>query len=394
MRPMSSPGPSAPAPTPSEPAIPLAEPDLRGNEAPYLAECVESGFVSSVGPFVQRFESLAADAALAPGAVATASGTAALLLSLRAVGVRPGDLVAMPAYTFIATANAADAAGAEPWLFDIDDRTWTLDPGQLADALRRGTPGGRRLGAIVPVHTLGVTPDLDAIAQIARTHGVPVVADCAAAHGATLAGRPITDAADLACYSFNGNKTATAGGGGAITGRDRAVLDAIRHRSAQARVGEGYDHDERGFNHRMTNLQAAVGCAQLERLPEMLAAKRAVRARYDAAFAGLPHASVFPEPRPWDGCWLSGLVLDRDAAAVCAALREHGVGARTFWKPLHLQRPYSDAPREDLARSESLWARVATLPCSSHLTREAQERVIDAVRGVLTAPDAPAPRRP
>ena len=385
---------AAPRATPSDaPPIPLAVPELAGNEARYLAECVESGFVSSVGPFVERFESMLTSTTRALHAAAVSSGSSALLLAMRAVGVKRDDLVAMPAFSFIATANAAHAAGATPWFFDIGDDGLTIDPDQLADELDKHTVPddegrplhrtlGRRVSAIVPVHASGATPDLASLRAIAEAHNLPIVSDAAAAVGTRHHAGPITRSAHLACYSFNGNKTVTCGGGGAITGDDAGLLARIRHLSTQARVGEGYDHDEAGFNHRMTNLQAAVGCAQLERIVELLATKRAIRDRYEDAFADLDGVSVFPPRADGDGCWLSGVITER-APALLEALRSEGIGARSFWKPLHLQLPYVGAPRADLSRSEALWPTIVTLPCSTGLAPGEQRRVIEAVRSAL-----------
>lgn len=389
-----------PPPPPSPTMIPLAVPDLSGNEARYLQECVDGGYVSTVGPFVARFEAMTAAAAGATDAAATSSGTTGLHVALVAVGVTAGDLVIMPALTFIATANAVAHCGADPWLLDVSSESWTLDPERLAEALARetvmrdGRPShrstGRRVAAVVPVHTLGLPADTDALADVARRFGLPVVADAAAALGATLRGRPVgASGADLSVFSFNGNKTATAGGGGAVAGTDAGLVGLVRHLSTTARVGDGYDHDRIGFNYRMTNLQAAVGCAQMERLDRLVAAKRRIRARYDEALADLPDTGRFPAPA-WaeSACWFSGFTLgvagDAGAPARAAALRERlrraGIDARPFWKPMHLQAPFRAAPRGDLTVSENIWGRVVTLPCSTGLTAQDQERVIAAVR--------------
>jgi perosamine synthetase len=379
--------------------IPLCVPNISGNEGAYLGECVRSTMVSSVGPFVGRFESMAAQAGGAAHAAAVCSGTAALQIALRLLGVGRDDLVILPSFTFIASANAVSHAGATPWLMDIDAETWTLDPGTVgaeldahcardADGRVIHTPTGRRVGAIMPVQTFGLSAGLDRLQEIASRWGLPVLADAAAAHGARLHARPLTDYCDLACYSFNGNKTVTAGGGGVVTGNDEKTIARARHLTSQARSGVEYEHDEIAHNLRMTNLQAAVGCAQLERLDEFLAIKRRIRNAYDAAFAG--DARLVPFPRP-EGCahafWFSGFLLAPGAPEVPTLrdrLRERGVEARSFWKPVHLQRPYADAPRgRDLSVSESLWARIITLPCSTGLGEDDQRTVIEAFAAAL-----------
>ena len=371
--------------------IPLCIPDLSGNEGRYLAECVETTFVSSVGPFVSRFEDDLATATGAGHAVATSAGTTALHLALVTLGVKPGDLVILPSFTFIASANAIAHAGATPWLADIDAESWTLDPVQLERMLaeetvsRRGLclhrASGRRVAAVMPVHTLGSPADLDAIVPVARAHRLPVIADGAACLGATLRGRPPGRmGADLTCLSFNGNKTVTCGGGGAILGEDEALCRLARHLGTTARVGRDYDHDQVGFNYRMTNLAAAVGCAQMERLDAFVAAKRRIRAAYEAGLADRPDYGRFPAPAWAEGaCWLSGLVArDADhAARLRAALAEGGVEARSFWKPVHLQAPYADAPRAPQPVAEAIWHRVVTLPSSTQLAPDDQARVID-----------------
>ncbi|MBI2236402.1 MAG: aminotransferase class I/II-fold pyridoxal phosphate-dependent enzyme [Magnetospirillum sp.] len=378
--------------------IPLCVPNLSGNEGHYLQQCIETTFVSSVGPFVRRFEEEVASACDSAGAVATSSGTTALHLALVAAGVGPGDLVVLPSYTFIASANAISHCGATPWLFDIDPASWTLDPALLADRLaaeteRRGDSlvhiaSGRRVAAVMPVYTLGTPADMDPIVMTAREFGLPVVADAAAAIGATYKGRALADmGADLSGISFNGNKTVTSGGGGAVIGNDADVLDLVRHLSSTARVGSDYSHDRIGYNYRMTNLQAAVGCAQMENMAAFVGAKRRIRATYDRELAGLPGVEPFPQP-DWarSGCWFSGVVLSEPAPPaedVRQRLRTAGIEARPFWKPMHLQAPYADAPRTGMTVSDGLWHRVLTLPCSSNLSASEQAFVIDLLKEAL-----------
>lgn len=366
-------------------------------------ECVRTNFVSSVGPFVTRLEQMTADATGARACAATSSGTTGLHAALMAVGVAPGDLVLLPSFTFIASANAVAHCHATPWFVDISPDSWCMNPVQLAGLLAEETrregrqlihkATGRRVAAIMPVYTLGTPADMDPILALAREHGLPVVADAAAALGARYKGRNLAGLADLSVASFNGNKTVTAGGGGAIVGADDTVVGLVRHLTTTARVGDDYDHDRVGYNYRMTNLQAAVGCAQLERLDEFVTAKRRIRARYDKALAKLPGVKAFPQPA-WaeSGCWFSGLVLDDPAlptaGELCAELCRRGIGARTFWKPAHLQAPYRDAPRAHLPVTESTWDKVVTLPCSTHLSEADQALVIAAVQESLLNPAA------
>ena len=381
--------------------IPLAIPNISGNEAAYLMECVRTNFVSSVGPFVARMEEMTAQATGAAACAATSSGTTGLHAALMAVGVGSGDLVLLPSFTFIASANAVAHCHAEPWFVDISPDSWCMNPAQLADLLFKETrreggrlvhaASGRRVAAIMPVYTLGTPADMDPILELAREYGLLVVADAAASLGARYKRRNLAGLADLSVVSLNGNKTVTAGGGGAVVGNDESLVGLVRHLTTTARVGDDYDHDRIGYNYRMTNLQAAVGCAQLERLDEFVAAKRRIRARYDQALVSIPGIGPFPQPA-WaeSGCWFSGVVLEDPAlptvTEVCVELRLRGVGARAFWKPVHLQPPFRAAPRAALPVTESTWDKVVTLPCSTQLGDVEQAQVIAAVRDVLLVP--------
>ena len=377
--------------------IPHARPVLTGNEARYLQDCIETTYVSSVGPFVERFERQVAAATQSAGAVATASGTSALHISLVALGIGRDDLVVLPSFTFIASANAIAHCGAEPWLFDVSPESWTLDTALLRRTLERDTrrqagrllhvPSGRRVAAIMPIHTLGVPAAMDEIAAIAAEFALPIVADAAAAIGATYRGKPLGGlGATLSAISFNGNKTITAGGGGAVIGQDLELLRLVRHLSTTARAGEEYAHDRVGYNYRMTNLQAAVGCAQMERWEELVEAKRRIRRRYDDDFRGVPGIAPFPDPAGQESaCWLSGIRVSPPAPAVAtirAALRAQGIETRAFWQPMNLQAPYRAAPTTPMPVSDALWPAILTLPCSTDLSEAEQTRVIDAVRSV------------
>lgn len=379
--------------------IPLAIPNLTGREAHYLQECITSTFVSSVGPFVTRFEEMVAHACGMDQAVAVSAGTTGLHAALTAVGVGRDDLVILPAYTFIASANAIAHCGAMPWLLDVEPESWTLDPALLKSCLVMETErkargvihraSGRRVAAIMPVYTLGNTAPMEEITTLARAHGLPVVADAAAALGATRQGRSLGElGADLTVFSFNGNKTVTTGGGGAVAGAKGETLALVRHLTTTARRGEEYDHDRVGFNYRMTNVQAALGCAQLERLETFVARKREIRAAYDAALAHVPGLSPFPQPPEAESaCWFSGTVVNAAPdpsfmRTLRNRLRDDGIEARAFWKPMHLQEPYREAPRTPLPVTEAFWWRVLTLPCSTGLSEEDQKTVI---QGVLRA---------
>jgi dTDP-4-amino-4,6-dideoxygalactose transaminase len=360
--------------------IPLSEPDLRGREAEYLAACVRDNWVSSAGPQIVEFERRMAALTGRKFAVATVNGTAGLHLALLAAGVKAGDRVAVPDWTFAATANAVAHAGAIPFFVDVRREDWGLDPALLAEVLAEDN--GVR--AVLAVDPLGHAADLEPIAAACSKAGVALIEDAAGAIGAAYRGRPCGSFGDASVFSFNGNKTVTAGGGGMVLTDDEAIAKAVRHLSTQARPTRDYLHDRVGFNYRMTNLNAAVGLAQLERLDEMVAAKRAIATRYDTYFAG--RNDIRPMPRPahsHSACWLYSIEVESEKAAqsLVSALEAQAIEARIFWRSLSAQAPWKDAPRRLRGVSQFLSGRVVSLPCSSSLTAEQQARVIAALDG-------------
>lgn len=376
--------------------IPLAIPNLTGNESLYLQECIQSTFVSSVGPFVNRFEEMVAKAAGTKYAVSTSSGTTGLHLALTTLGVKQNDLVIIPSFTFIATANAVSHCGASPWIFDISPDTWCLDAELLAETLSKETvqsekglihkTSGRRVAAIMPVHILGMPCDIDPLIEIANRFSLPTVADGAAALGACYKERKLGEFFDCTVYSFNGNKTVTAGGGGIIATNDERLAKLARHLSTTARVGTEYHHDMVGFNYRITNVQAAVGCAQMERIDEFVSKKREIRHRYNENLRNMEGVGLFPDPAwSYNACWFSGLVLPQHyvVSESCEALKVLGIEARSFWKPIHLQPPYEGAPATSQRVAEGLWQRIITLPCSTNLNEHDQDYIISCIKTVL-----------
>ena len=331
--------------------------------------------------------------------VATSSGTTGLHLALTGCGVKRDELVIIPTFTFIATANAVAHCGAVPWLLDISADSWNLDISQLEKELKENTiwedeivvhkKTGRRIAAIMPVYTLGNVPDMDKINKIARDFRLPVIADAAASIGAEYKSKKIGELADLTVISFNGNKTVTAGGGGMIVGNDEKLMKKLKHLSTTARVTAEYDHDMVGFNYRMTNVQAAIGCAQLERAEEFVEKKRAIRKFYNKAFADVERVSLFPIPDEVEsGCWFSGIVLNQgnlqEVRRICQGLRESGIEARSFWKPVHLQKPYCNALQAgSLKVSSGLWEKILTLPCSTNITEKELKYVAATVKEIL-----------
>lgn len=375
--------------------IPLATPNLSGDEAALLAECIRSTFVSSVGPFVDEFEAMLGAASGQVSASVVCSGTVALQIALEALGIGEGDLVMMPTLTFIATSNAITHSGARPWLVDVTAGDWMLDLAlcrQLIETETEATPMGRRhiasgrmLKALMPVMVMGAVPDLDSYVALAQEYGLRVVVDAAAAIGTTMAdGRGIAaTGVDAVCYSFNGNKTITTGGGGAVAAADPDLIRRIRHLCSTGRVGAAYDHDIVAYNFRMTNVQAALGVAQMRRLPDFLRRKAEIRDHYAEFARQHPDLQPFPEP-PYghNGHWFSGFWYTGDDMPCCDAFRNHmrsaGVDLRPFWKPIHLQQPYLTALATPMPVADRLWQRIFPLPCSTHLTEGQLAQVTDA----------------
>lgn len=375
--------------------INMAVPDLSGNERKYLNECIDTTFVSSVGKFVEDMERMTAKEAGTRFGVATSSGTTGLHLALLGCGVKYGELVIIPTFTFIATANAVAHCGAIPWIMDIDAKSWTLNVGQLKEELLKKTikngknvihkESGKRVAAIMPVYTLGNVPDMDAIMEVASEYDIPVIADAAAAIGATYKGKKIGELADLTVFSFNGNKTVTAGGGGMIVGNNEQLMRKLKHLSTTARVTKEYEHDMVGYNYRMTNIQAAVGCAQLERLHTFLQKKKWIRDFYNERLAHLQNTEMFPEAKgQQSACWLSGIIIKDGnleiTKKICERLLKKGIEARSFWKPVHMQKPYENAIKSDsLEVAESIWDKIITLPCSTNITEEEAVYVVESM---------------
>jgi perosamine synthetase len=359
--------------------IPLAEPDLRGREREYLCDCVDTNWVSSAGSYVQAFEQSVAEAVGARNAVAIVNGTAALHLALVCAGVRPGDHVIVPDFTFAATANAVFHAGATPYFVDIRSDTWSLDPGLVNAVLQeKSVP----VKAVVAVHTLGSPADIDPLSDLCKQAGIPLIEDAAGALGAHYKSRAVGGLADAAIFSFNGNKTVTAGGGGMIvTNKDDWAAHA-RALSTQARVGVRYHHSDVGFNYRLTNVNAAIGLAQMERMNKMLASKRAIAANYDAAIK--LRRDLRPMPCPsWaeSACWLYSVLCGStaDADNLVKTLTAEAIEARIFWESLSTQAPYAAASRHLNGTTRDLSGRIVSLPCSSSLNPADQQRVIDVL---------------
>ena len=364
--------------------VTLHEPHFGGKEWDYLKECLDSTYVSSVGKFVDRFEADLAAYTGARHAVAVVNGTAALQVALRLAQVERGDEVLVPALTFVATTTAVAYCGATPHFVDSEERTLGLDPRALREYLQgiaeiRGRQcvnrvTGRVIRALVPMHTFGHPVDIDGALAVARDFHLVLVEDAAESLGSTVGGRHTGTFGLMGTLSFNGNKTITTGGGGAILTNDAELARRARHLTTTAKVSHRweYRHDDIGYNYRMPNINAALGCAQLEQLPGLLEAKRRLFERYRVAFAGVPRSRIVAEP---DGCrsnyWLQTLLLDESTAgrrdAILAATNDVGLMTRPTWTLIHRLAPYCDSPRMDLPVAESLELRLINLPSSAQL---------------------------
>jgi dTDP-4-amino-4,6-dideoxygalactose transaminase len=375
--------------------IPLAEPSIGGNAAAYLEECLATNFVSSVGPFVDRFEHAFADSVGARHAVACSSGTAAIHLALRVLDVGPGDDVIVADLTFVASVNPITYVGARPVLVDAEAATLNQDPALiLAELDRRAAAGERQPAAIELVHLVGHPAAIDEVVAAADHHGVPLVEDASEALGARYtdgrhAGRHVGTIGRLGAFSFNGNKLITTGGGGMIVTDDEALARRARHLSTQARLpGLAYDHDEVGYNYRLSNIAAALGLAQLEELDRLLTARRDIAGRYDAAIAGIDGLRAAPRAAWADpSFWLYTATLDDPDHArrdrIIAALGADGIEARPIWRPIHQTRLYRDAARLEGGTADRIFASALCLPSSSSLTRDDQDRVIERLATAL-----------
>lgn len=366
--------------------IPLSVPHMSGSEQEFVQQAFASNWLSTVGPNLDAFER-DFEKRLGLSAVALASGTAAIHLGLRALGVQAGDAVFCSDLTFVASVNPVRYLGAEPVLIDSERETWNMDPRLLAAALAQYAAAGRLPKAVVVVHLFGQCADMDAILDACAPYGVPVLEDAAEALGAVYKGRPAGTLGDAAIFSFNGNKIITATGGGMLVSRRPEIVAKARFWAAQARdAGIAYEHSEMGYNYRMSNVLAGIGRAQLQVLEERVAQRRAVAFRYREAFAGVPGISLMPQAAGGlHTNWLSCFLID-EAAFGCSrdglirSLAEAGIESRPVWKPMHLQPLYRAARCYGGAVSEDLFRRGVCLPSSSSLTAAEQALVIRQVR--------------
>jgi perosamine synthetase len=388
--------PGAPA---GEGIIPLCVPEISGNEWSYVKHCLDTGWVSSVGSFVDRFEKEMAAKTGVKYAVATVNGTASLHIALLVAGVQPQDEVLVSTLTFIAPANAVRYAGAFPVFIDAESVHWQMDSDKVAQFLDRGCrwsknqlinkQTGRRVRAILPVHILGHPVHMEPLVDLARKYDLAIIEDATESLGAKYKGRMTGCLGDIACFSFNGNKIITTGGGGMITTDKREWADRARYLTTQAKDDPvEYIHQEIGYNYRLTNIQAAMGCAQLEQLSERVEAKRCIAARYVKELGGIP-GIICMEEAPWafSTYWMFTILINpvlvgADSRMVLKKLEEKGIQTRPLWQPIHLSPAHASASGGDFPVAEHLYASALSLPCSTNLSHADQDLVIATLRNL------------
>ena len=356
-------------------------PALGAEEARNLEACIAESWVAARGRFVAEFEQVFAAYHDADDAVSTVNGTAALHLALVELGIEPGDEVIVPALTFVAPANAVRYVGASPVFADVDPENYGIDAASVASCI------GPNTKTIIVVHLYGHPVDMDPIRELARANGISVVEDATEALGSRYRGVLCGTLGDIGCFSFNGNKVITSGGGGMLLAQDPTRLSHLRHLSLQApEPGKEYVHDEVGYNYALSNLHAAVGLAQFQRLDEMLARRRRIAERYAEGLRDV-EGLRFCSEAPWatSNFWLRSVLIDPDVygesrTQVMDRLDDAGVDSRPFFTPIPSLPPYRESRHGSLATSERLHATGLCIPSSSTLEDPDQDRVIDLLR--------------
>lgn len=381
--------------------VPLSVPHLAGNEWKYVKECLDTGWVSSTGAFVGRFEAELSQYVGAPHAVACVNGTAALHLALRLANVGAGDEVLAPTLTFIASVNAIHYTGASPVFMDCDD-FYNMDVSKVAKFLdehtdtQNGYPvnrkSGRRIKAIMPVHVFGNAAAMEELTKLCRERNMRVIEDATESLGTRyiapyLSGAHTGTIGDIGCFSFNGNKIITTGGGGMLVTNDRELAERARYLTTQAKDDEvRYIHGDIGYNYRLTNIQAALGVAQLECLPAFLETKRKHWEVYREALAQVDGLRIAPGPSyANNNYWMYALQIDakrygKTREELMEHLRRAGVQSRPVWHLNHLQKPYAGAQAFEIEKAIELAEITLNIPCSTNLTFSELERVVEALK--------------
>jgi|SRR5215831_4636194 len=381
-------------------SIPLSVPEIRGNEWKYVKDCLDSGWVSSAGEYVTRFEKMIAQSVGVSSVVATTNGTSALHIALLVSGVVPDDEVLVSTLTFIAPVNAIRYAGAWPVLIDAEPQYWQIDPQKLSDFLKkncivsggelRNRRTGRAVKAVLAVDILGHPADIDAVSSVAREFGLVVVEDASQCLGAKYKGRPVGSLGDIACFSFNGNKIVTTGGGGAIVTSNSEWAAKARYLSTQAKDDSvEFVHGAIGYNYRLTSIQAAIGCAQIEMLGEYVEKKKDIASRYQGGLGETSGIRHMPQA-PWAESifWLYTVLVDEKrfgmtSRSLIGELKERGIESRPLWQPMHRSPVHCRAEATRCETADWLCASAVSLPSSVGLSQSDQDYVIEAINSAL-----------
>ncbi len=344
--------------------IPVAEPKLGGNELKYVTDCISSGWISSIGKYIKKFEEEFSNFSDTKYGIATSSGTTALHLALATFGIGKSDEVIIPTLSFIATANCVTYTGAKPIFVDSEPRTWNMDPDKIKEKITDKTK------AIVPVHLYGHPVDMDPIMDLAKEHSLVVIEDAAEAHGAEYRKRKVGGIGHVGCFSFYGNKIITTGEGGMITTNDEEFMNkAMMLRDHAMSKEKRYWHPFMGYNYRMTNMQAAVGLAQVEKIEEYIEIKRKNAKKYNEKLGGISSITLPPEME-WakNVYWLYSILVDNiPREDFTTRLRENEIDTRPFFYPMHTQPPYADYSDGNLEVAEDIAKRGVSLPSATTL---------------------------
>ncbi len=377
--------------------IGLCEPYLQGKEWEYIKDCLDSGWVSSVGSYVDRFEASIAACVKSTHAVACVNGTSALHTALMVAGIEANDEVIIPALTFIAPASAVRYTGAYPVFMDVEKDFWQIDPLKLKDFLKTqcsyhnhkliNNRTKRQIKAIIPVHLLGHPCDMDAVMALAHEFGLTVIEDVAESIGAKYKNQNLGNIGHMGCFSFNGNKIITAGGGGMLVTNNAAYAKRARYLTTQAKDDEfEYIHHEIGFNYRLSNIQAALGVAQMEALPHYIDVKHRIQTTYEQGLAHIPGIQL-PKQASWAQAfiWLYTVCIDQHRFGasnreLMEQLRNQGIQTRPLWRPLTQLKPFQQCDQYHVEVANQLYDQAISLPSSVSLTESQQQRVIEAIR--------------
>jgi aminotransferase in exopolysaccharide biosynthesis len=377
--------------------VPLCAPVLTGNELGYITDCLKSGWVSSLGSYVDEFENRVARYVGARHAVATMNGTAALHVALKLAGVERDDEVLVSTLTFIAPANAIRYLGAWPVLIDPERQSWQMDPSLIGDFVEhecewRGNDlinksSGRRVKAVLPVHILGHPVDMDSIVELAQAYQLPVIEDATESLGATYKGRMVGKLGSMSCFSFNGNKIITSGSGGMIVTDSDEWATRAKYYTTQSKDDPiEYIHREVGYNYRLTNIQAAFGCAQIEKIDEFIQAKRRIANLYTEALTDIAGIDPLTEaPETYGTYWMYAVTVDESECGfssrqLMSSLREQGIQTRPLWQPMHRSPAHSASQYIGEGIADEIVDKALCLPCSVNLSDEDLSRVIEHLR--------------